>query len=642
MKSIAKTFLFLWIILTLSMGMAGNTMVSAQDEDPTATPIFTLTPTPPSTGTSSNTATNTAIPLDDFSRPLIVINSYSYGDTVTPGTDFNLTIQIKNNGGSNAYNLVATFESADFLPLGTGGVLSISSLDSGATGALTQPLRANSALWGSASGSVAVNVNYTDSEGTPYTERFTITINLEQPSSTPTNTAIPPVQYLRPLIALNSYSYGDTVTPGTDFTLKLRVKNNGGSNAYNLVATFESADFLPLETGGVRSINSLDSGDAEDISQPLRANYALWGSASGLVAVNVNYTDSEGTLYTEKFNITINLKQYSGSSAATATPTSQPRAQLVVGGYEIDVNPLQPGSIFNLKVTVRNLGSVDAADVTMVLGGGGTGTDGSGTPTGGLSGGGSDLTNFAPLGSSNLIYLDKVMRGEPKEAEVQLIVNVSATPGAYPFKISFVYTDSKGDRVVDDQVITLLVYSLPKVELSFYRDPGILFAGQMTQLPIQITNLGKSTAILGNMVVSSEGADLSENVSLVGALEQGGYFTLDAMAMPYAEGPLDIKIVVSYTDDFNQPRTVEQVLTLQVEAAPVIEPLPDDGSLPVIEQPETMTQKIVRFLKGLIGLGSAKPDLNSGGLTPGMEGEFQSDGTQKEEIQVEPLPSGKG
>lgn len=465
--------------------------------------------------------------------------------------------------------------------------------------------------------------------------------------STPTMPVIetviqePTRSFERPLVVINAYDYGQSaITPGSDFTLKIRIKNSGGSDVYNLVATFVSTDFLPLETGAVRVVPYLDTDAATDISQPLRANATLWGMVSGLVTMNVSYTDERGTSYSETFTLTINLQPPVYSSQPTATATPQSRAQLVVGGYEVDVNPLQPGSIFNLNIQVRNLGTVDAQGVTMVLGGGVSGSDGSGTPTvGGLSGGSSDLSTFAPLGSSNLIYLDKIGMGEMKSAEAQLIVNVSATPGAYPFKISFAYTNARGDRVVDDQVITLLVYSLPKVELGFYRDPGILFAGQFSQLPVQITNLGKNTAILGNIRIISEGADITENTALVGPLEQGGYFTLDAMAMPYAEGPLDIFITVSYTDDFNQPRTIEQTLTVQVEPAPVFEPMPGDGSdIPVFEPEETFMQKVIRFLKGLFGLGSEKPQ-------PGMDSPLPLDGGEfpQEEVPVKPvIPGGKG
>jgi hypothetical protein len=114
---------------------------------------------------------------------------------------------------------------------------------------------------------------------------------------------------------------------------------------------------------------------------------------------------------------------------------------LVVGGYEVDVTPLQPGTIFNLSVDIRNLGSTVANDVTMVLGGGvsvPSGQDGTGgQQAGGVTGSGADLTVFAPLGTSNLIYIDTVEVGKMVRASAQLIVNVSANPGAYPFKISF-------------------------------------------------------------------------------------------------------------------------------------------------------------------------------------------------------------
>ena len=120
---------------------------------------------------------------------------------------------------------------------------------------------------------------------------------------------------------------------------------------------------------------------------------------------------------------------------------------------------------------------------------------------------------------------------------VKLIVNVSTVPGAYTLKLSFVYNDAKGNRLVDDQVITLLVYALPQVEISYYRDPGIFNAGMMTVLPLQVTNLGKKSYVLGNMKVTAENADVTNNVALVGALDPGGYFTLDTNFMPYNEGP---------------------------------------------------------------------------------------------------------
>lgn len=427
---------------------------------------------------------------------------------------------------------------------------------------------------------------------------------------TVTATASP---FKRPLLVIESYSAGDTaITPGNDFTLTMTLKNTGSSLAGNVIASFVSTDFKPLDTGGVRAVAELGAGKAVTISQPMRANYSLWGYDSGAIQVNLSYTDINGTAYSETFNITINLK-VPNYTAPTPTPTpgAASSAQLVVENYTADVDPLQPGAIFNLNLSIHNLGLESAKKVTMVLGGGveniQPGEDGSsGTNGGGMAGGGADLTHFAPLGTSNLIYLDSIESGGIVEPMVQLIVNVTTTPGAYPFKISFVYEDAEGKRVVDDQVITLLVYSLPKVEFSFYRDPGILFAGQPGMLPLQITNLGKTTAVLGNMVVTADGVEITENIIMVGSLEPGGYFTMDSTAWPMVEGPLDLRLSVTYTDDFNQVRTVEQTLSVIVEPMPVYEEPTDMGEMPVddFSQPETFVQKVWRFIKGLLGLGS--------------------------------------
>ena len=480
------------------------------------------------------------------------------------------------------------------------------------------------------------------------TETPGVDADTEVPSETSDTPPDPSTSFERPLLVISSYGTDvDRVTPGNDFTLKIRLKNDGDSDVYNLLMTFESTDFLPLVSGGVLAVPFLDTGASVEIAQPMRANASLWGYASGTIMASASYTDEDGVAYSEQFSITIDLRiPVYTTPQPTAMPTLQARAQLVVGGYEVDVNPLQSGSIFNLTLDIRNLGAVDAQDVTMVLGGGvavPSGTDSTGgQPAGGVTGTGADLSVFAPIGTSNLIYLDEVGVGQLVKASAQLIVNVTANPGAYPFKISFTYLNEKGERVVDDQVITLLVYSLPKVEIGFYRNPGFFMAGQMNPVPIQMTNLGKTTAVLGTLMITSEDADLTENTILVGSLEPGGYFTMDAMAMPYVEGEMELLVSVSYTDDFNQPRKIEQRLTVVVDPMPEFEPMPgeNNGAMPppMQELPETFFQKVLRFFKGLLGLGSGKEQPTQDMPFPG---EFQDEGPQYEEPPM-PIPGPKG
>lgn len=451
----------------------------------------------------------------------------------------------------------------------------------------------------------------------------------------------------RPLVVIKSYYLdSDTIVPGQSFRLYLSIENKGALVAHNLIFSFGGEDFLPQETGGVIALGSLGSGEGRDISQALLATGNLWGRTTGTVAVTLNYNGPAGESYSESFTITLNVLGWSGKqSTATPTPTATTasRAQLVVANSSSDVDPLQPGTVFNLNLEIHNLGSGDAKSVTMILGGGSFGTTGEATPQpGGVSGAGADLSVFAPLGSSNLQFLGDIPVAATYKARQQLIANVSANPGAYALKISFVYSDAHGNRFVDDQIITLLVYQLPQVEVNFYRDPGPISAMMPNTLPIQVTNLGRKSVVMGNMTVTADNAELMNNTSLVGTLDAGGYFPLDVMLIPSASGPLQIQITITYTDDFNQPRAITQTMEINVlEAAPGGGDQgmgPGDGEFPAEPpvMPETFWQKVVRFLKGLVGLDSGAPQP----ATP--PGDVPFEGSPDEGPSPMPVPGGKG
>jgi hypothetical protein len=449
-------------------------------------------------------------------------------------------------------------------------------------------------------------------------------------------------QASRPLVVIESYSMDkDTIVPGDSFNLYLGLKNAGSQDAHNLVFSFGADNFLPQETGGVVALGSIGADGTRDISQRFLVSTTLWGQTNASLSVRLTYTNPVGEVYNETFNLTLAVRGTTAGSKPTATPTvtptatTAPRPQLVVSGYQSDIDPLQPGSVFTLEMDIQNLGSSDARSITMVLGGGGSNLEpnASGTPQpGGVAGGGSDLSIFAPLGSSNLVFLGDVAPGGAAKTSTKLIVNVSANPGAYALKLSFVYTDPRGQRLVDDQVITLLIFQLPQVEVNFYRDPGPIFAMQPNTLPIQVVNLGRKPTVMGNMNVTAQNADLMNNVMLVGTLDMGGYFPLDVMLIPQAPGPMDINVTISYTDDFNQPRMIQQVVTIEVREGasmgpenpalgpdgmpldPGMNPDGSPGGMPVVE--ETFWDKVLRFLKGLVGLDSAQPQ------QPGMPGEM--------------------
>jgi len=422
-----------------------------------------------------------------------------------------------------------------------------------------------------------------------------------------------PTLFQRPVLTLISYSAG-AVTPGNEFTLDFRVANQGGAKARNIVFTVVPGDFFPSGSGGVISGGVIAPGADTGYSQGLIASGELALKTFGTLQVSAAYTDDFGANYSETFNLTFPVTKKttsSGSARPTVTPTLAPRPILLINGYNVDVEPLKPGSVFNLEVRVSNVGGSEARSVTLIIGGGTVSTGASGTPgaeTGGVSGTGG-LEHFAPLGESNVAYLGDLAPGAQLTSIHALIVNSTTLPGAYPLRISLIYTDTAARTYTDDQTITLLVYAPPMLEIGFYQAPDPLFVGQPGSLPIQVLNLDRKPAILSRVRVQSDEAEILNGELPIGYLDTGLSFTIDSQVIPLQPGPLDIVVSVDYVDDFNEPQVIQQTLTVEViDAAPIPDDLGGGGGgvvEPEVAQPEAFWDKVLRFLRGLLGLDSA-------------------------------------
>ena len=446
----------------------------------------------------------------------------------------------------------------------------------------------------------------------------------------PTPTTAPP-PFVRPQFILESTKINGSVSTNSQFKLNLKIGNAGTAPAYSAQAIFASADLVPLKTGGVAAIGSVGAGDSEVISQQFLVTGSTWGVSIISLDVTVNYYDAEGVSYSDKFTLSIPTSGGTGSGVyVTATPTAIKSSQLVITSYAISVDPLQPGETFTLSMTVQNAGNAPAQRISMIIGGGSSGTSSNGTPQpGGVSGGSGEFSNFAPVGASNVQTLGDLAAGGMVQAQQNLIVNTTTNPGAYPMNITFSYVNDKNEPINDDQVITLLVYSLPNVNVSFYRPPDPFFVGQPGALPIQVVNIGKRPVVLGNIIVETDAGTVENGTGLVGSIDTGGYYTMDAILTPEKSGPITLDVTIEYTDDFNEPRTIKSKLDLEVmegmSEEPGIDPSlgsPGGGGgadeAPILAGSETPMQKVWRFVLGLLGLDSGAP---SGGeqIPPGTE-----------------------
>ena len=513
---------------------------------------------------------------------------------------------------SNLQNNTITISGSDFV---MGSVVSLDGYASLETSFFSNTTLMALVPSGILAGTYTVTVTNPDSSSASLSNSLAV-VQTPPTVVVPTQTSLPPNGYERPVLVINSYSMSqEKISPGNSFTLYVTLYNAGQHYAKNVVATFISNELIPLDTGGVVAVGEIAPGNRLDFAQPLLVSTDVWVNIASINML-VSYTDESGNLYNETFAITLPVYQsYSTWSTPTPTPTLTPtpsvKPQLVITSYTTDITPLQPGLQFNLSMTIKNLGNSTANRVSMIVGGGSgsSGSDGGTQQPGGISGSSGEFTNFAPIGSSNVQSLGQISPGTNLSANQSLIVNTNTKPGAYPLKISFVYYDDQNHTYTDDQVITLLVYQVPLLDISFYQETSILYIGQPNILPLQVVNLGHDSVVLGNMRVDADTGQFSNNSILVGTLEAGGYFTLDATYIPDQVGSVDFLITIDYTNDFNQREVITNTLTVDVVDQPVIEPPIDGGQNGngeiVPTQPETFLQKVWRFILGLIGLDSS-------------------------------------
>jgi hypothetical protein len=275
---------------------------------------------------------------------------------------------------------------------------------------------------------------------------------------------------------------------------------------------------------------------------------------------------------------------------------------VVVRSYDTDISPLKPGDTFTLELELANLGSRLAKGVRMGMARSATAGQGT-SPSGSVV----NDAPFAVLESSNLIHVGDLKPGETHQLSQRLIVDVYADAGVYTLPLSFQYTDENGETHVDDQGVTLVVDSQPQLKISFYENPGELPLGPAGLLPIQVTNMGYQTALLGDLRLTSAQGTLLDDLAFIGPLESGDSFALDAEIIPTVPGAMEVQVSVDYNDAFGNPQQIVETLQLTVvgEIAPPTTEDTAEENLPGEELPqgETFWQKVARFFRTLLGLG---------------------------------------
>lgn len=564
-----------------------TTSVSTTTPSPTATqattPAATLTPpSPTATGTIIPSATPILIPTPTPDRrPLIFIRAYrTEPAAIVAGNEFRLFLELHNVGNESATNIVVTFVTETFVPVGSSSAKTVSRLTRDEHGMVWQDLQVSA---GTQSGTYpqVVKIDYADPRGNRYSTSETVGV-----------TVIKPVAGRPQIVVERTETNPPAFFPGSEFDLTLTLHNLGDRQARNVLITLAGdGPFAPLGEGNIRSIVSLGAGQALTTTMRLVVDRETRPGAYNQ-KVTLEYDDLTGNHYTANQSIGL----------VVAAERSE-RPMLMVRNYNLstalqprsrDVAELAPGGIFTLTLEVENVGQRRAYRALLSLGGG--------QPPGGqTTGGATGLGIFAPLESSNVKFIPLLEPGERYSVTQRMAVDGSAASGVYVLTVTFAYDDQTGASYTGSELISLLVIRRALLRIDLFQPVGEVEVGKEFSIPVEVINVGRHTVNVTTVEVTSADLEVRDGVLYIGPLDSGTSGTLEAHAVANRAGPVGATVTVHYIDDFGREQQVIQDLTFQAKRPPVVE-------LPGLtkEQPGQdggLLGRVWRFIRALLGLG---------------------------------------
>ncbi|MBN1874539.1 MAG: hypothetical protein JXA33_09945 [Anaerolineae bacterium] len=510
-------------------------------------------------------------------RPILTVRNYTVEPAqVRPGQEFTVSVEVYNNGSRAGENTMVVFPGGTFVPLGDKGHL-FWQVHINATFVATQRFRVPTEL---ANGIHNLNVQLSanDWEGAHYDYPTTIPVEV-------VGSSVGVVPTGKPKILIEDTSTVPTIiAPGTPFTLTLRLANRGSRTAINVMTCADAATALPIQGSSIEAADTIRIDDVITVSLPLLLASGKEGGQQGLT-ITFEYADYSGGNYSDQQTVSIDVD----ISLAR-------RPQLLIKNYHTIPENISPGDSFTLTLSLTNVGGGEAQRLMLALGGEE----------------GEELGAFVPVEGSNASFIASIAAGATEVVTMRMMAAGNAETKVHNLPVALAYDTGSGTREKDTQRISLMVRRRPAFKVSFYRPvEGTAMVGQPFPLPIEVVNTGTARFNISTLEATGAGLEfMGESSTYVGNLDPGASWTLDAMATAIISGTVDVIVNIHYVDDLNQTQVLSQVLTVDVMELPQEfgpdGPMGPDGPLGPGEEslPETLPQKALRFLKGMLGLGS--------------------------------------
>lgn len=495
----------------------------------------------------------TTIEIDTI-NPILLIDKVSAEQAIA-GSDFNLSISIRNISNNPGFNLDFSFKVQ-----GTDG-LEPFTLKANQNTTIDQ-------IEGNSSRTVMVGFSVSPEA---QNKDYQLIVNLAGQNASfqdvvnASTIFTIPVTYdlTKPVLLVKSVSISpENPDPYTGFDAHFQICNlSQTTDARNINLLLEDTDnFEVMDISNKKNISKIEKNAYQTVTYHLKAKDTHVNNTVKL-KISFDYLGNQ----TESVEETINLPLPQENVYIGTTPW------VIIHQYTLSSEKVLAGDNVTLRLFIENTHQRAVKNVKISLGViriEDTSSSGTGTTTGG--------TVFSPVNSSNSFYLEEIPGKAVVAKDINLFVDPNAAAKTYIVPVEIKYEDNKGKTLNCEELVNIPVTQECKLQILSTQIPTAGFVGQPVPIIAEFVNVGKVS--LGNFMVYIEGEFQKENGTYyVGNLDIGASDFFQGGVIPEKEGEVEGKLVFSYIDNNNKDVRLEEPFTIRIEntPAPVME-----GSLP--------------------------------------------------------------
>lgn len=356
------------------------------------------------------------------------------------------------------------------------------------------------------------------------------------------------------LVLVDSSTNTGTISPGSDFVLKLKFKNNSGA-----ALTMQNIDFngnsIVINGGLVYSTNNLSFANNEEKTVELSMKYV---GTSSMLSLNftVNYTASGGAAtYDNTVNIPVEQPKVDPDPEKPDTSKYKPTLQVSLTGY----NVVEAGKANTIHIDIKNTSMLyEARNVVFV-------------PIYDKD------SPFVSSKATSTMPISKIDKGTSTSASISVDIDKFATEGTYPFTFKLSYTNPWNNEFpAETYTVYLKVVnsqSNASLEIDFKDGKGVTAAaGGTFTLPLSIGNNGSFSARNVKVTLTGLSQDSFMLSSGTGRYDFARIYGNEAYDMTYAikasaslkSGSYPLTFKIEYSDEKGNKITDEQQVWVPV------------------------------------------------------------------------------